>query len=176
MTKTKIIYAFLAVNVLVSCKKSNSQFEEYNTILKHPKVFYVETVNFGTDLHNCFGGKLFNHWSGSDFELKSTETTFDGTDVFQKHEFYDISKFSAVNKPVRFEKITLTLKGDWSVKNTSYSIERFRYESNGTWFRIGNLGDFKTHDRADDTLSPNQLDVDELCDQIVNKTILGSYK
>jgi len=173
---TNLCYVIILTHALMGCNKNDKQLELYESIHLHPKVFYVETKNFSNVLQNCFGNKLLNHWTANDFTLKSLETAYYGNTIFQKHEFLDISKFSAGEQPVRFEKITLTLKDEINFKNTTYTIERFRYENNGTWRRIGNLGDFKTFNRLDDELSPEQLDVNELCNRIVEKTILASYK
>ena len=97
-------------------------------------------------------------------------------EITEKHIFLDIKNFKEDLEDNNFEKITIRLKGDWTIENTKYSIERFKYTGNGTWRRIGNLGDFKTVDRDNDLISPKKLDTDELCQQLIEKTVIASYK
>lgn len=151
-------------------KKSNSDTE-----MGH-RTFYIETENFGIDLNSCFGLVIFNKWSNTDFQLKDSTEVFTGTSPKEKHIFKDIKNFNEKFTQPYFEKITVRLKGDWSVSNTKYSIERYQYVGNGKWRRIANLGDFKTKDRENDFICPNRLDVDELCEQIVATTVKASYK
>lgn len=136
------------------------------------KIFYIETENFGSDLNSCFGFTIYNKWSNIDFQLKDSAEVYKGKVPFEKHFFSDIKNFKQPLSNKNFEKIIVRLKDDWS----KYSIERFKYEGNGNWRRIGNLGDFKISDRKNDRISPNKLDVDEVCDQIVAMTIKASYK
>jgi hypothetical protein len=156
----------------LSCTQTNKESENKSD----GKIFYIETESFGNDLNSCFGNTIFNKWSTLDFQLNDPSKTYSGKDPNEIHIFSDIGDFKETVNERDFEKIVIRLKGDWTVQNTKYSIERFKYDGNGAWRRIGNLGDFKTFDRANDFISPGNLDVDELCEQMVNMTIKASYK
>ena len=135
---------------------------------------YVETINFRTDIQSCFSGNLFNNWSDSLFELHKNGI-FDG-DVRGKHLFLGISTFNPENAGTNVEKMTITLIGDLTVANTTYSIEKFALQDNREWKAITGLKNYKTFDRRNDFISPGRLDVDEMCEQLVQKTIEDSYK
>jgi hypothetical protein len=100
---------------------------------------------------------------------------FDG-DVTGKHLFLGISTFNPENVGGNVEKITVTLIGDLTVANTTYSIEKFALQDNKTWKAITGLKNYKTFDRRNDFISRGRLDVDEICEQLVQKTIEASYK
>jgi hypothetical protein len=169
----KTVILILAI-VYSSCSQKNKKSSSDKEV--KGRIFYIETENFGSDLNSCFGNTMYNKWSTIDFQLKDSTEVFTGKDPNEKHLFTDIKHFKPTLTNQDFEKIIVRLKGDWSVRNTKYSIERFKYVGNGNWRRIGNLGDFKTSDRENDFISPNELDVDELCEQIVAMTVKASYK
>lgn len=146
----------------------NDEFED--------KTFYIETENFGEELNSCFKNTIFNKWSDLDFKLRDTTEEFITKEITEKHIFLDINNFKEDSGNSNFEKITIRLKGDRTIENTKFSIERFKYNGDGTWRRIGNLGDFKTVDRDNDLINPKKLDTDELCQQLIEKTIIASYK
>lgn len=159
-----------------SCSQTDKKTRSEKDSEIEGRTFYIETVNFGSDLNSCFGNTIFNKWSNLDFHLKDSTEVYTGKDPKEKHFFSDIKNFNERLADQDFEKIVVRLKGDWTTKNTKYSIERYKFDGNGNWQRIGNLGDFKTRDRVNDFISPNQLDVDELCEQIVAMTVKASYK
>jgi len=172
----QITEILLLTLLCLGCSQTNKKSEKISNIKIDGKLFYIETVNFGIDLNSCFGNSIFNKWSTLDFQLKDSSKIYSGREPNERHIFYDINDFKETGSNRDFEKIVIRLKGDWTVENTKYSIERFRYNGNGTWRRIGNLGDFKTRDRENDFISPGILDVDELCEQIIAMTVKASYK
>ena len=119
---------------------------------------------------------MFNKWSDTSFKLHDNTISYKGNDLNNKHAFLDIKSFTPTNTPDNVEKITVILNGDLTVKNTTYLIKRFALQDNGEWKRIANYGDFKTFDRPNDFISPTHLDVDEICEQLVEQTIKSSYK
>lgn len=172
----KITLLSMLTLLCLSC----SQTEEKPVLTKdnkfEDKTFYIETENFSEELNSCFKNTIFNKWSDLDFKLRDTTEELIIKEITEKHIFLDIKNFKEDSKDNNFEKITIRLKGDWTIKNTKYSIERFKYNGNGTWRRIGNLGDFKIVDRKNDLISPEKLDTDELCQQLIETTIIASYK
>lgn len=171
----KILIIILGI-ICGSCSRTDKKNRSEKDSQIEGRRFYIETVNFGSDLSSCFRNRIFNKWSNIDCHLKDSAEVYTGKNPKEKHYFSDIKNFNEKLVGQDFEKIVVRLKGDWTIKNTKYSIERYKYDSNGNWRRIGNLGDFRTRDRVNDFISPNQLDVDELCEQIVDMTVKASYK
>jgi prolyl-tRNA synthetase len=165
-----LILTIVCISCSQTSKKSNSDKEIEG------RIFYIETDNFGSVLNSCFGYSIYNKWSNIDFQLKDSTEVFTGKDANEKHFFTDVKNFKPIFTNQNSEKIRIRLKGDRSFGNTKYSIERFKYNGDGNWRIIANLGDFKTSDREKDFISPNKLDVDELCEQIVKMTVKASYK
>jgi hypothetical protein len=161
--------------LLTACEQTDKSTNSDTPITKE-KVFYVETKNFGIDIQSCFSHTLFNKWSDTSFMLHENEIIYKGKDLTSKHAFLDIKSFTPTNTPDNVEKIKVIIRGDLTVKNTIYSIERFSLQDNGDWKRIADFGSFKTFDRPNDFISPSHLDVDEICDQLVQKTVETSYK
>lgn len=161
--------------MLAACGQAEKNTNSAGQTLKE-KVFYVETKNFGIDLQSCFSHNLFNKWSDTSYRLSDNTISFNGKDIENKHTFLDIKSFTQTNPPERVEKVSVILKGDLTIKNTTYSISRFALQANGQWTLIENYGDFKTFDRTNDFISPANLDVDEICEQLVQKTVECSYK
>ena len=60
-------------------------------------------------------------------------------------------------------------------RGTSFSILRFRLNENKDWQQTTTFIDLPLKDRDNDFISPNQLDVDEICEQIIKATIKSSY-
>jgi lysozyme family protein len=171
----KALINILAI-VCSSCSQADKKTRSEKVSEIEGRTFYIETVDFGSDLNRCFGYTIFNKWSSHDFLLKDSKQVYTGKEPKEKHLFSDIKNFNESLADQDIEKIVVRLKGDWSIKNTKYSIERYKYDGNGNWRIIVNLGDFMTGDRVNDFISPNQLDVDEICEQIVATTVKASYK
>lgn len=161
--------------MLTACGQTEEKSKSDTQTTKE-KVIYVETKNFGIDLQSCFSHNLFNKWSDTSFKLHDNTIIYSGGDLNNKHAFLDIKSFTRTNTPDNVEKITVILNGDLTVENTTYLIERFALQDNGEWKRFANYVDFKTFDRPNDFISPTHLDVDEICEQLVEQTIKSSYK
>lgn len=161
--------------MLIACGQTEEKSKS-DTQIKKEKVIYVETKNFGIDIQSCFSHNLFNKWSDTSFKLHDNTISYNGSDLNNKHAFLDIKSFTRTNTPDDVEKITVILNGDMTVENTTYLIERFTLQDNGEWKRFASYGDFKTFERPNDFISPTHLDVDEICEQLVEQTIKSSYK
>lgn len=161
----KLIFLF----IIAACGQTDS--DKLNSGIK---VIYVETINFRTDIQTCFSGNLFSRWSDSLFELHENGIYY--SDLKGKHLFLGINSFNQENARGNVEKMRITLIGNLTIANTTYSIEKFVLQDNGEWKAITGLKNYKTFDRRNDFISPGRLDVDEICEQLVQETVEASYK
>lgn len=171
------IFLFLLTIMGGSCSQANKKSDTQKDAEIERKTFYIETVNFGSDLNRCFQSKIFNKWSSIDFQLKDSTEIFTEKKPNEIHFFTDIKNFDTAHTDKHFEKIIVQLYEERTAKNTKYTIERFQYQGNGAWQRIGNLGDFTaTSKENNSTKLGKEPDTDQLCLQIVATTVKASYK
>lgn len=137
--------------------------------------FFIETEGFGMDLNSCFANSMYGKWSNAGFQLKDSVNDFPPDDASEKHVFMDLEELERTLDPVNSGVLSIFLKGDLSPEGTSLSIQRFRLNGDHERERIASFPDLKLVDRANDFISPGQLDVDELCEQIVQAAITASY-
>jgi hypothetical protein len=169
----KRITQLLILFILTACGQTEDTSSDR---LSKEKVIYVETKNFGIDLQSCFSNTLFNKWSDTSFILQDSKITYKGKDLNNKHVFLDINSLTQTNTQNVVEKILVILKGDWTVQNTTFTIEKFALQTDGQWKNIGSYEALKLFDRGNDFISPKELDVDEICEQVVKKIVEASYK
>ena len=165
----KLCFTWMAW-MLVACSQTGRQRNSASG-KEGIKTVYLETKNFGSDLQVCFAHTIIDKWTDSSFRI------YDSTLSFRrqgKQRFHDIGSFK-VNGEGITEKMVIRLNGDPTVRHTTYSIERFVWQD-GNWKLLLRTGPIKTFDRPNDFISPGKMDVDEICEQLVQSTVACSYE
>ena len=162
-------------NILLTFCFTNCSEKNVKKVNLNCKCFFIETINFSSDLKKCFGNSIYGKWANKQFHPQDSLTLFAVRDTSPKHTFKDIKDFKPLTDSTNIEKLSISLKGDLSTGGTSFSILRFKLNENKDWQQTATFIDLPLKDRDNDFISPNQLDVDELCEQIIKATIKSSY-
>ena len=165
---------FYMIFVLTICFTNCSE-KAVKKAAPNVECFFIETINFGKDLKMCYGNSLYGKWANKQFHLQDSLTLFAIKDTSPKHTFKDILDFKQFTDSTNIEKLSISLNGDLSTSGTSFSILRFKLNHNKDWEQTTTFINLPLKDRDNDFISPNQLDVDELCEQIIKATIKLSY-
>lgn len=160
----------LLVVALVGCSAPNEDANNAGV-----QYFFIETEGFGMDLNSCFANSMYGKWSNAGFQLKDSVNDFPPDDTSAKHVFVDMKELERTIDPVNRNVLSISLTGDLSPNGASLSIRRFRLSGNHHREQTASFLDLKLVDRANDFISPGQLDVDELCEEIVEAAITASY-
>lgn len=162
-------------SILLTFCFTNCSEKNVKKVNPNGKCFFIETINFSNDLKMCFGNSIYGKWANKQFHLQDSLTLFAVRDTSPKHTFKDIQDFKPLTDSTNIEKLSISLKGNLSTGETSFSILHFKLNQNKDWQQTTTFIDLPLKDRDNDFISPNQLDVDELCEQIIKATIKSSY-
>lgn len=137
---------------------------------------YLEVEGMDPEIEKCFSDKLYNKWASLQ-ELTPHEKTEKYTGKpEEKHIFKSYDEFDVDKDPPETEKFMVRVYGEGDTTNTFFQVRGFRWQKEGIWQQVINLGNFRIPDRKDDSINPGKVDQEEICDHLVHVCIMASFK
>lgn len=137
---------------------------------------YLDVEEMDPQIEKCFSDKLYDKWASlQDLTPHDKSQTYSGKPE-EKHIFKSYDKFDVDKDPPETEKFTVSVYGDGDTTNTFFSVRGWRWQKEGIWQQVINLGNFRIPDRKNDQINPGKVDEEEICDHLVYVCIRASFK
>jgi hypothetical protein len=172
MKQVNYILIILVSLSLFSCKK---QAESSGSTNVHIDKYYIETVDFDSELETSIKNKICNKYTSfyinNSFELTDVMPTLKDSNLWVS-AYLDIKTLPDSNFVDNLYKIRVQLNKSDTLINNTYSVEVFKSEDAGKWRRIRNMGSIDLLYSSEDTIP----DVEVLSDRIIRSLVIGVYK
>jgi len=137
---------------------------------------YLEVEQMDPKVEKCFKEKLYNKWASIKELFPHNQNEKYVGKHEEKHIFKSYNDFDVDKDAPGTEKLMVRVYGEGDTSNTFFQVQGYKWQSDGIWQRVINLGNFRIPDRQNDTINPGKVDEEEICNHLVHICILASFK